>query len=112
MHVFLLAQIPHSGTRLRCFPDAPGDISGQVGIGNPEAKVALQNLVNLKKNKTYATFKEEINWLSDFIANPKTCLANGDEILLFTCKKLYSKVSYIAATINEGSEKQPSQIHP
>eukprot|EP00795_Rhopilema_esculentum_P003345 gene3345-1694_t len=110
MHVFLLAQIPHSGTRLRCFPDAPGDISGQVGIGNQEAKVALQNLVSLKKSKTYATFKEEINWLSDFIANPKTCLANGDEILIYTCKKFYSKVSYIAATISKGSEKQPSQI--
>ena len=94
-----------SGTILRSFPDAPGDIKGEnkKELATPEAKNALQSLTSLKKNKNYVAMKEEIKWMSGFISNPKTCLLNGPELLLYICDRFYCKVSFIVGTINRGN---------
>eukprot|EP00794_Sanderia_malayensis_P020418 gene20418-22431_t len=105
LHAFLSAQMPGNGyASIRCVPDAAGDISNSFVKDSTaptnEAKTALQNLSNLLKNKSYALMKDEIRWVTQLISNPKTCLADGPQLLSFICKQLYYKTNFLVATLN------------
>ncbi len=103
--MFLSAQLPGNGSTIRCFPDSPGDVKSSVSkdaliTPTNEAKLALQNLSNLHKNKSYSHMKDDVRWTTQFISDPKTCLKDGPQLLSYICKQLYYKTNFLVATVS------------
>jgi len=104
LHLFLTCQLPSSLIPIRNKPDAPGairDSSANNGISRPtaDAMKTFTAFQNLLKNKTYLPMKAQIEWVLNFISNPKTNINDGCTLVAYLSKEFFYKNNFIAATV-------------
>jgi len=102
LHLFLLCQMPTSGSSLRILVDAPGSIRQNKNDrikATTDAEKAYTNFQSLSKVKPYNTMIDENKWILEFISNPQMNILNGCSLVAYLCKKFFDKENFIAASI-------------
>ena len=102
MHLFLVCQLPSSLIPIRINPDSPGAIRNSTNMtarATQEAEKAFTSFKALLKNKNYQGDKEQINWVIDYVSNPRVNISDGCGLVAYLCKQFFYKQSFIGATV-------------
>ena len=102
IHLFLLAQMPSSLNALRGTPDAPGAIRNgdRRALPTSEAEKSFSSFQSLLRNKNYLEYKEQVEWVISFVADPKVCIIDGCGLVAYLCKRFFIEHKFVAASIS------------
>ena len=98
--LYLQSQVP-SDTSVRCLPNSLGAVHSTVTSGatispTPQTLQASQQFEALRNQKTYAEFRDDIEYIIAFVHDPRNALPQLANLLMHFVRRFYSEAKYLS----------------
>ena len=98
--LYLQSQVP-SNTSVRMNGHSSGAVHSNEMTGaqvspTPQTLQAIQQFETLRTHKTYAEFKDDIEYIIAFLHDPRNALPQMANMLMYFVRRFYSGAKYLA----------------